>query len=809
MAKEQLGTRIIGIDLGTSNSVAATAAGAQPKVLDSREGRPQIPSVVGLKKRKGKGGDSDTELLVGDVAEDNWESAAKDTIVSVKRLMGRGVADPEVQKVRRAVEYEIVEPSDGTRDSVRVTMGKKEYSPVDISAMILEKVKADAEFRLGASVTHAVITVPAYFSQIQRRATRQAGLKAGLQVIKILDEPTAAAVAFGIEQNESTDPKYILVFDLGGGTFDISVLMWAGKVFAPLSLQGDMWLGGNNFDQMIVERVVAHVKREYGVDPTKNTRFMTAARRKARTVKERLTSARSADLIVPGLLTDADGDLVDVEMEISREEFEGWIQPLVDRAVRLTETALQDAGLTVDQINHVLMAGNASAVPMVQQAMEKMFGKAKIVRSVHPKYAVAMGAAVVGTRIGPQIVCQQPDLADPTRECGHVNEPGATTCARCGRPLGLEANDASAAEDFLVVGGIAPFHYGLQTAGDKFNLFVRKNDPYPTENPEPMTFFTGLPNQRILSIPVYGGDHLDRASANEKQGEAFAVLPPGLPQDTVIRIKLWLNSDCIFELDARLENGTDLRPRVLQGEADQKAVEALQQFDREVHEDALRLSPQRKRELDDVRDSALELFQRGDFQGTIRRLDAARPIVPAGGGNGQPDLWTQAENLIGFARMVTTKYGWALGAERTYRLNQLMGKLQQALDQRDRGAVAELVPVLDKATDELGDLVWFLLNIRRAINEPIAAMDPGLAISLDTELDEVEALMKAMDPRAKARLESLAQRAAKALEKTRAKEACRHCGADLEGNRYCPKCSTDSWGLKDKKHSGSLQSISG
>ncbi|HYF79878.1 MAG TPA: Hsp70 family protein, partial [Symbiobacteriaceae bacterium] len=739
---------------------------------------------------------------------DNWESASKDTIVSVKRLMGRGVADPEVQKVRRSVEYEIVEPSDGTRDSVRVIMGKKEYSPIDISALILEKVKADAEFRLGGPVTHAVITVPAYFSQIQRRATRQAGLKAGLQVIKILDEPTAAAVAFGVEQQESADPKYILVFDLGGGTFDISVLMWAGKVFAPLSLQGDMWLGGNNFDQAIVDKAVAHVKQDYQVDPTGNSRFMTALRKKARAVKERLSSARSADLIVPGLLKDADGDLADVEMGIAREEFEGWIQPLVDKAVRLTHTALQDAGLTVDQIHHVLMAGNASAVPLVQQAMEDLFGKEKVVRSIHPKYAVAMGAAIVGTRIGPQVVCQAPDATDPTRECGHVNEQGATVCARCGRPLGLEAAEAGGLElddGFLVVAGVAPFHYGTQTAGDKFNVFVRKGDPYPTENPEAMTFYTSNPNQRVISIPVYGGDHLDRASANEKQGEAFAVLPPGLQPDTAVRVKLWLDSDCIFKLTAHLEDGTDLRPWVLQGEADQKAVEAFQALQEDIHKIGHALPPDMRREMEQGQREFFDRLNRQDFSGAGRLAGELRDRLAEGP---QEEIWDRAGRLISFAQMVTSRYGWALEAERMYRMNQLVGKLEEALKRKDRAAVTQLAEELDKATDDLGDLVWFLLNVRRAICDEIHRQDPGLADSLETDLDETEALMKARDPRAMARLEKLAERAALALQKSRPKNLCRNCGADLQGNRYCPQCRADSWTLREKKHSGTLHTIS-
>ena len=257
--------KILGIDLGTTNSVMAIVDGPTPRVLDNREAKPQTRSVVGLKKRRGKGPQEQHEVLVGDAAMDNFQMATQDTILSIKRLMGRGVNDPDVQRARQAQLYKIVEPSDGTSDSIRVIMGGKEHSPIEISAMILRKLKEDAEFRLGEPVTHAVITVPAYFTQIQRDATRKAGLAAGLRVTKILEEPTAAAIAFGVETGDSA-PKTALVFDLGGGTFDISVLMWAANTFAPLNLEGDMWLGGDNFDRLLIEHVVARVRHEYTLE---------------------------------------------------------------------------------------------------------------------------------------------------------------------------------------------------------------------------------------------------------------------------------------------------------------------------------------------------------------------------------------------------------------------------------------------------------------------------------------------------------------------------------------------------------------
>ncbi|MCK5652701.1 MAG: Hsp70 family protein, partial [Gemmatimonadetes bacterium] len=230
--------QMVGIDLGTTNTVIAIVDGPRPRVLHTREGKPELRSVVSLRRRRGRKnapeGDA-TEILVGDAAYDNWGMAPRDTVLSIKRLMGRGFSDPEIQKVQEWAQFKVVKPSHGTKDSVRVILGDEEYSPSDISAMILKKAKEDAEFRLGEEVTHAVITVPAYFGQIQRDATRIAGLKAGLKVIKVLDEPTAAAIAFGTESPDDT-PRTLLVYDLGGGTFDVSLLMVAGNIFAPLNL---------------------------------------------------------------------------------------------------------------------------------------------------------------------------------------------------------------------------------------------------------------------------------------------------------------------------------------------------------------------------------------------------------------------------------------------------------------------------------------------------------------------------------------------------------------------------------------------
>jgi molecular chaperone DnaK len=804
--------KMVGIDLGTTNSVVAIVDGPQARVLDNKDAKSQTRSAVSLKKRKGKSGGTE-EVLVGDTALENWPMAPRDTVISIKRLMGRAAGDPEVQHVRQWAQYKIIEPTDGTKDSVRVVVGGKEYSPIDLSAMILRKLKEDAEFRLGDTITHAVITVPAYFSERQRDATRKAGLKAGMRVMKILDEPTAAAIAFGVDAGDSGEPKTILVYDLGGGTFDISVLMWAGNVFAPLNLEGDMWLGGDNFDQVLVDHVLKHVKEEYSIDGTKNDRFMAQLRKSAQATKERLSNARSADLTVPGLLTDESGDLIDVQLEITREEYERMIQPLVARTVQITEKALKNAGYTAEQIDYVLMAGNSTCLPMVQAAMEKMFKPEKVLRKIHPKHCVAIGAALLAARLR-GVVCQAPDKLDPKQPCGKVNKPDANICEQCGASLQLEEEQAGASgsaettvipDIVLPGGGIAAFSYGAQTAGDKFNVFIRKSEPYPTENPQALTFYTTMPNQRIISIPVYGGDHLDKASANELQGQAFAILPPHLPQDTPVRIKIWLDNDGIFELSSHLEDGTNMHPWILRGEEDSRAAEALEVAERKLAQKGESIPPERRRDLDRARERVFDELRKKDNEQARQHAENLDEMIDQMAVSAdKADLRTQAENLIGFGEFVLHRFGWAFDPNQAYKLNNLVEDTRKAMDSGNPALLEQKVDALDKATDgdALPEIVRVFVQLGSVIANRIQPYDPALSGKLIQEMEEVERAVKANDASAKQKFEGFVQRVVDTIKKLEGARPqapkCSVCQADVvPGERYCPN-RHDTWILKDK-----------
>ena len=651
-------------------------------------------------------------------------------------------------------------------------------------------------------MTHAVITVPAYFSQVQKADTRRAGLKAGLNVIKILDEPTAAAVAYGIDQAEDGNPKTILVYDLGGGTFDISVLMMSGGTFLTLNTEGDMWLGGDNFDQAIVEFAVKQIKDEYGIDPSDNERFMVTLKKEAQQAKERLGAMDMTELIITGVLTDDAGLGMDVFVEITRAEYEQLIRPLVQRSLKLVDQAIENANLEDDEVDFVLLAGNATMTPLVQAMLEQRFSSERVLRKKHPKHCVAEGAAVVAKLLVGTIChacghanpegateCENPDCGETLKlegiecpECGYVNEPGAEVCAGCSKELPK-----------IVVSGIATRSYGVQIAGDKLAVYVCKNDELPMAEPAWQMFYTQVPNQRMISLPVFGGDNLENASTNEKQGEAFAILPPMLPKGAGVRVGLQLDADEVFEVFARLENGTDLNPWLLGGGQDARVIEQLNEL--EVQMAANGVPPAA---LDAAREAVFENLAQGDYgraQGAVDELGRLVEEHGAGDGDVEP-LDERATRLVGFTRFVLDEYKWALPTEKGYELTRLLGATESALSTGDQRALSTAVAALDKATDELPDLIHALLGMRGAIMSRIHPVKPEVAAELLAELEQVIETLQTSPPRGVISLQMLMAKVVKVLESSDQSVACPSCGTAVQTSvRYCPKCKADLWSL--------------
>lgn len=794
--------KIIGIDLGTTNTVVATLDIGGSRVLQNSENDYITRSAVALHKGN---------LLVGRAAINCWPLVPKDTIISVKRLMGRSVVDPDVEKAKKTVLYKIVEPSDGTKDSIRVLLGGKEYSPVDISAEILKKVKRDAEAVLGGEVTHAVITVPAYFSDKQRNATREAGLRAGLTVMKILDEPTAAAIAFGIDAR-SNDAKTVLVYDLGGGTFDISVLMMSAGAFATLNLEGDMWLGGDNFDQIIVDYAVGRIKSEFGVDAAKDDRFMVILKIEAQKAKELLSNARAASIIIPGVLHDKTGELIDIDIDISREYFEESARPLIERTVQLTRKAVENAHLELGDVDCVIMAGNATSMPAVRQAMAGLFGKEKVLLRIHPKYSVAIGAAMAAAIYG-AVNCPKCGHDNSNIEADRCEKCGAALmvaelkrCPSCGFQNGADADKCSkCGSPFIsVIPNVAPFSYGIQTMGDKFNVFINKSNEYetPAEKRTVKSFYTHSPNQRIVSLPVFGGDDAGKASNNVKQGEAMVILPPKCPAGTEILLKLWLDRDGAFQLSATLgdKERTPLKPCILRGESDQKAVEMMQQGFETLRAKDEGIPPDAKKQADTLLEDALQRFEEGNMPEAQRQAQRLLDHIAQAQDHAQGSVIENAENMAEIARYIVSEYGWLLAAK-AYAINNLIGQIEEEIRNNNRVRIEsktkelndKLNKLLVEDDGETPSMFGVLYYIRSRINSSVKQSDPVKAAELLRELDAVEEALRKGQPNAQGRLHALYVKLNGIIEKLPDKSAkCHQCGhKNNEGALTCANCGAD------------------
>ncbi len=370
--------KIIGIDLGTTNSVVAVMEGGEPTVIPSAEGGRLIPSVVAV-NNKG-------ERLVGKVARNQAVINPENTIFSVKRFMGRKFTDPEVQKALSIVPYKVSAAPNG---DVRVHMGGKAYSPQEISAMILQKIKADAEAYLGEPVTEAVITVPAYFNDAQRNATKDAGRIAGLEVKRIINEPTASSLAYGLGEKKD---ETIAVYDLGGGTFDISILDVGDGVFEVRSTNGDTFLGGDDFDQRIIDWVADEFKREQGIDLREDRQALQRLKEAAEKAKIELSSTMSTDINLPFITADASGPK-HLNITLTRAKLEQLVEDLVEKTIGPCEAALSDAGLKPSDINEVILVGGMTRMPAIQEAVKKFFNREPH-KGVNPDEVVAIGAAI-------------------------------------------------------------------------------------------------------------------------------------------------------------------------------------------------------------------------------------------------------------------------------------------------------------------------------------------------------------------------------------------------------------------------------
>ena len=486
-------SKIIGIDLGTTNSAFAYMVAGKPEVITNAEGDRTTPSVVAVTKKG--------ERLVGKVAQRQRVTNPKNTIYGIKRLIGRKFEDDEVKRDVEISPYKIVKKGNG----VAVEMDGKEYTPEEISAMILSKIKADAEAFLGEPVTEAIITVPAYFDDSQRQATKDAGKIAGLEVKRIINEPTAAALAYGLEGKK--DEK-IAVFDLGGGTFDVSIMDIGDGVFEVLSTNGDTHLGGEDFDNILVNFLVDEFKKESGIDIKKDAAAMQRVKDEAEKAKKELSSSTSTDINLPFLSADADGPK-HFEYTLTRAKLEELVQPLLDRLATPVEKALKDAKLKTTDINEIVMVGGMTRMPAVIEKVKSIFGKDPM-QGVNPDEVVAVGAAIQG---------------------------------------GVLKGDV---KDVLLL-DVTPLTLGIETMGGVRTPLIDRNTTLPTSKSE--VFSTASDNQPQVEIHVLQGER-EFAKDNKSLGrfilDGIAPAPRGIPQ---IEVTFNLDANGILNVTAK-DKGT-------------------------------------------------------------------------------------------------------------------------------------------------------------------------------------------------------------------------------------------------------------
>ena len=483
--------KIIGIDLGTTNSVVAVMEGGAPVVIPSAEGGRTVPSVVAMNTKTG-------ERLVGKVARNQAVVNPENTIFSVKRFMGRKFTDKEVQDAQGVVPYHITKAANG---DVRVTMADREYSPPEISAMILQKLKADAEAYLGETVTEAVITVPAYFNDTQRNATKDAGKIAGLDVKRIINEPTASSLAYGLGEQKD---GLIAVYDLGGGTFDISILEVAEGVFEVKSTNGDTFLGGDNFDEVIIDWLADEFKKENGIDLRQDRQALQRLKEAAEKAKIELSSTLSAEISLPFITADASGPK-HLNTTLSRAKFESMVSGLVQKTIEPTRQALKDAGLDPSDIDAVVLVGGMTRMPAIQEAVKGFFGK-EPTQGVNPDEVVALGAAI---------------------------------------QAGVLAGDV---KDILLL-DVTPLTLGVETLGSVATPMIERNTTIPTKKTQ--VYSTAADNQTQVEIHVVQGER-PMAGDNKSLGrfilDGIPPAPRGVPQ---VEVTFDIDANGILNVSAK------------------------------------------------------------------------------------------------------------------------------------------------------------------------------------------------------------------------------------------------------------------
>lgn len=548
-------SKAIGIDLGTTNSVAGLKK-LETRIIPNAEGDLLTPSVVTLRKIK-KLLSTKEEFVVGKPARQWIAQDPENTIVSIKRLMGRNFQDPDVQRLIQAnrFAYTVQPLSTGSNQSVAVLLHGQEYTPEQISTKIIEKIKQDCEKELQEEITYAVVTVPAYFNDKQTHMTRMAAAKAGLKIQRLLPEPTAAAISFGVDNLAVGEAKTILVFDLGGGTYDLSILTISDGQFIEQGKGGDMWMGGDDIDDLILQHLFRQTESEYAIDSLpdlikqlpkeKKNRFLSDVKEKVEAAKIQLTTREKTVIEILGLLQDADGDILDIEVELTRAQFESLLLPFADRMITLIDQILQETHFEADLIDQVVMVGGSSSIPLLVRKMGERFGPEKILVHERPMLAIAEGAAIMAHRLADTYEC--PACAQSVQRTENI-------CPACQFDLASNLAEHSVVD----IVHTTSHDYFLELENGEEYLLVQQHTPLPFSTSA--TFRLVDPEQKLAHFKFFNRVGETRESIGDLwlSFELFDRNKDKTTQPENVILDFALDENNIITVSASLQNYPDI-----------------------------------------------------------------------------------------------------------------------------------------------------------------------------------------------------------------------------------------------------------